>query len=425
MKINYLHSICIFIIIFIVSCKTSSLDANLQPPIKTTLPKIDKATTLSDLSASINNLSKKEIKLLSKKHNLKDEKELNNLYNSKFLDSLKSLLNEKKLLQIDSAENFLLQHLTREETTDTIVISYLNIQSPTKGEVATYTYDVLAGDHIIYEITNGKHEIKNIEFIEGETTRLKLSDIKKRTITKGSFKIVKDNKLILNISNPGFFRNKGLLGSNVNIKIKKVIEVKGTTTKIVNDTTYVTKMVNKTINDTVYKLEDTKKFKLEPTINITKRNSFSFPIVITSTDKLIGWGYWIGTTDNEFESYKNAQIDGEETIISYAKQELKESKPNVSLPKYEGKDLEILILNQSLDSRTLNFDTNFAFYRTDNLIPRVSKKAEVRITNRSTIYDYTINYRLVTASIVSQNKMIETKIPVINKSILIQLPEND
>jgi hypothetical protein len=426
------------ITLLLLSCKPSELQAdlkkaeanplkefNLKEPNLKDSKKLEKKVTPAELDASLNNLSKEEKDLLAKKLNLKDSKKLTDIYNVNYLDSLKSILKEKKEVKIDISENFLLDHLTQNSTTDTVVISYLNIKSPTKGEVATYTYDVLAGDQIIYEITNGKHELKNIEFIEGETTRLRLNDIKKRKVITGSFKIMTDNKLILNISNEGFFRNKGVIGSNLNIVIKKLVKSKGTTTTIQNDTTYVAKMVNKISTDTIYTLEDTKKFKLEPTINITKKNSFSFPIIITSTDDLIGWGYWIGTTTSDFETYKSLQDGTNEAIIGYAIQELKELKPIIPLPKYEGNDLDILILNQSLDSRSINFDTNFAFYKTDHLIPRASKKAEVRLTNRSTIYDYTINYRLVTASLVNQSKMVETQVPVINKSILIKMSEND
>lgn len=417
----------------VIGCKTKITQADLKKDNLELSKKsfgglkedLNAADSLNLISSEIEQLNDKEKIKLINKFNLQDTDELKNIYSKSYIDSLKNILKEKKILKIDVSERFLVDHIKKQNSTDTVVMSYLNIRSPKNGEVVTYTYDVLAGDQIFYEITNGKSKLKNIEFLEGETVLLKLNDIKKRKVINGVFKINKDNKLILNISNEGFFRNKGLKNTNLKIVIKKLNKPKRVTSTTQNDTTFITKRVNKTITDTIYTLEDTKTIKLEPTINITERSSFSFPIIITSTDKLIGWGYWIGTTLNDFENYNNIKSDDDEPLISYGIQELKNLQSNISLPKYDGDDLEILILNQSLDSRSANFASNFAFYKTDNLIPRASKKAEVYITNRSSIYDYTINYRLITAMIVNKTENIEAKVPVFNKKIVIQLEEDD
>jgi hypothetical protein len=438
-----LTSLVIFITLLLLSCKSPKAPSDLIKPdykksdLNTTElaqlvtsnndlgTGLNKKFVQSDLNSTIANLSKEEKQLLVKNNKVASTAQLNDLYNISFIDSLRSELKNKKKVQIDVSETFLLDYLTQEKAIDTLVVSYLNLKTPTNGDVTTFTYDVIAGDEIFYEIKNGTHEVKNIEFIEGETVRLRLSKIKKKKTVKGAFKIMTDNKLILNISNKGFFRNKGMLGSNLTIIIKKPVKKKGTLTGFVSDTTYVSKMVNKTVIDTTYKVVDTKLFKIEPILNITKKNTFNFPIIISSTDNLIGWGYWIGTTTADFDTYKGLEKDGDEAIISYAREELFELKPSFTLPVYSGKDLDILILNQSLDSRTANFNKNFAFYRSDRFIPRLNKKAEIRMTNTSTIYDYTINYRLVTVSTVERDKMVEVPVLVIKKSILIQMNDND
>jgi len=418
----------LFVLMLLFGCKLSEQATDLTKLVKSNtiaINNLNKELVAKDISNSINNLNKETKQLLVTKKGLENESGIEKLYTIDYIDSLRNLLITQKEVKIDEAELFLLDYLTQEKTLDTIVMSYLNLKTPTDGSVTSFTYDVLAGDEIIFNLQNGKHKIKTIEFIEGEMVRMRLMNIKRKKKVDGAFRVMSDNKLILNISNPGFLRNKGVFASNLTLVLKKPIKRKGTSIEFVNDTTFVTKMVNELITDTIYKIEDTKAFRLEPTLNITQSNAFTFPIIISSTDRLLGWGYWFGTSNSDKEIYDSyANADGE-ALITFAKEELLETKSGLKMPAYTGADLSISILNQSLDARTAHFDRNFAFYKSDLLVVRPSKKAEVRLMNKSTIYDFPINYRLVTVSSIQTNKMVEKTVPVIHKSIKIQLYKND
>ncbi len=425
-KVN--STVFLFLLIFLFGCKSSKVVTDLTKLVnsnKTTINNLNKELVAKDVSNSINNLNKETKQLLVKKKSLNNESSIETLYSVTYIDSLRNILKTEKEVKIDESETFLLDYLVQNKTIDTVVISYLNIKTPTDGSVTTFTYDVIAGDEIIFNMQNGKHKIKTIEFIEGETVRIRLMKIKRKKKVDGAFRVMTDNKLILNISNSGLLRNKGVFASNFTLIIKKPITHKGTSTEFINDTTFVKKMVNEVITDTIYKIEDTKAFRLEPILNITQNSSFTFPIVISSTDRLLGWGYWFGTSSTEKEMYDSYANDDGEALITYAKEELFETKPSFTLPTYIGNDLSISILNQSLDARTAHFNRNFAFYKSDELIARPSKKAEVRLINKSTIYDFPIHYRLVTVSTVETNKMVEKLVPIINKSIKIQLKKNE
>ena len=351
---------------------------------------------------------------------VKNITKLEDYYNASYIDSLRNILYQKKELKIKKNEDFLLNFLTEEEGVDTLVLAYLNVPSPSNGVTNSYSYDVLEGDHIFYEVNTGKRGINNISFLLGEEVRVKFSKLKKNTTKSGSFRVLSDNKLTLNLSNNGILKNFGLFRSQLTIKLKKTVPNKGTKIEFVNDTVYVNKSRVETTKDTIYKISDTKSVVLSPTLDITQNSSLTFPIVIPDVKNLLGWGYWIGTNTKEFESYQSLK-DSVEAGIIFAREELNNLEPSIKLPEASNNEVSLLILNQSLDARSFHYNKNFAFYKTDSLILKGNKKATVKLTNHSTIYNSEINYRLFTAREIKRERKVVKLNPVIKKSILVKL----
>ena len=148
------------------------------------------------------------------------------------------------------------------------------------------------------------------------------------------------------------------------------------------------------VNDTVYKVIEKINFNLGSRLDLTKNHQQTFDINIDEFDTLLGWGYWIGLDKKSINTY-NELSDSESALITFSKNELNKSLNAVELPVNENKDVKLLIKNQSLDARSYNYASNFAFYKSDEFTEKMSKKAEVHITNNSSLYDYDVSYNVI------------------------------
>ena len=85
----------------------------------------------------------------------------------------------------------------------------------------------------------------------------------------------------------------------------------------------------------------------------------------------------------------------ESALIGFSKNELNKTLNAIELPINENKDVRLLIKNQSLDARSYNYASNFAFYKSDEFTEKMTKKAEVYMTNNSSLYDYDVSYNVI------------------------------
>lgn len=410
------------LILLLICCKANDAVKQLEQKSEGTIFKstgLTKEVDQSSINKSLANMSDVAKDDLLKELKFKNKSQLENYYTEDYIDSLRRILYTDKQLKIKKNEDFLLDYLSQKKGVDTIVLAYLNVPVPSGGMENSFSYDVLQGDEIFYKIETGKKSINFIEFLVGEEVRVKLAKLKKNTIKTGSFKVLADNKLIINLSNKGLLKNFSLVKSQIKIKVKKPIEKMGTQIEFINDTVFVDKSIIETTTDTIYNLSDTRSITLNPTLDITQKSSINFPIIIDNKD-LLGWGYWIGTNTKDILAYESLN-DSDEAGIVFAKEELSNAKPTINLPVATNDDASILVLNESLDSRTQHYNKNFAFYKTDTLIRKGNKKATVKLSNRSSIYNAEINYRLFTAKEVTKKRKVVKSHPVITKSILVKL----
>ena len=350
---------------------------------------------VEDLSSDLETLSE-GVKMKLKNHMLPNpDVDLSDYYTQTYIDSLRAVLVETGSLKINKFESFLVKHLKSGVKKDTLYLTNLYVNSPTKGEVKSYEFNVKKGDVIFYEITNTKaNTLKEISILEGGEIRFVKNNLKKKERVKGSIRIIADNVLTVNISNDNFIKNKGLFKSKLKIVMKKIVPELKLKTEIKKDTIVTSKPFIEEVNDTIYKIMDSKSFTLGPRLDLTRSHEQVFNVNIGGFDNLIGWGYWIGLDKASIANFQE-MASKENPLLTFAKNELRKVLRPVELAVNENNDVELLIKNQSLDARSLNYAGNFAFYKSDAFTTKNVKKAEIYFTNKSTLYEYDVSYNVV------------------------------
>jgi len=253
----------------------------------------------------------------------------------------------------------------------------------------------------------------DVEFIEGAEVRYQHFDLKKKDNIKGSFKILEDNPVILNITKKGF--TKGAL----KVKVKKTLGSNLIVEKI-TDSLEETKMVVKQVADTIYHLVDEKQYTLAPQLDITKGHQLTMPLSVDDLDNLLGWGFWIGLNEKDIENYNklfNQNLD--DPLKLFAKSELTKVGLNIQLPYSLDENLIINFKNSSSDALSLNSTKTYSFFSSDSLSQ--DYKGELLITNKSKLYDYIITVKTVGVNVIKSKVEEEETTYTLNEYINISV----
>ena len=337
------------------------------------------------------------------------------------LDSLYTVLMDEKELVMDIAYKPFYDLLLTKNLTDTTYLTNIYAKTPTDGSPLSYEFDVMKNDIITYSIENIKgFKVDEISIMEGGSYRMVNQKLKKKQTDAGTIRIMDDNTLTLNIINDGFFKNKGFFGSNVKIQLKKVSPFNIKYEEVL-DSVSITKKSIEIVVDTIYNSSYETKFELNSILDITGKDSMVVPINVSQEDmNLMGWGYWVGL--NNFNSLDWAS-DEDNDMINYAKQELFNEDSKLSLQASENDNIKLRINNISLDSRTLNYSTNYAFYKTDNTIEKPDRRAEIILENLSTINSFKIQLGLVAVFFKERQVELEKEVYETKKLIKLTLEE--
>lgn len=337
------------------------------------------------------------------------------------LDSLYTVLMDEKELVMDIAYKPFYDLLLTKNLTDTTYLTNIYAKTPTDGSPLSYEFDVMKNDIITYSIENIKgFKVDEISIMEGGSYRMVNQKLKKKQTDAGTIRIMDDNTLTLNIINDGFFKNKGFFGSNVKIQLKKVSPFNIKYEEVL-DSVSITKKSIEIVVDTIYNSSYETKFELNSILDITGKDRMVVPINVSQEDmNLMGWGYWVGL--NNFNSLDWAS-DEDNDMINYAKQELFNEDSKLSLQASENDNIKLRINNISLDSRTLNYSTNYAFYKTDNTIEKPDRRAEIILENLSTINSFKIQLGLVAVFFKERQVELEKEVYETKKLIKLTLEE--
>ena len=414
----------LYIVIVIVFNSCDSLKKSLEietPDISSYTGQIPSKSITADIDQLPNNkkLQLKDYISSSTGSNLSD------YYNESYIDSIRAVLIQTGSLKINILESFLLDYIKTGASKDTIYLTNLALRSPINGETKTFNYDVKKDDIIFYEITNtNPHKLKKIEIKEGNTTRFLKNNLKKRQTVEGQIKISSENTLSLEISNDNFIKNKGLFKSNIDISIKKLTPDIKFNAEIRKDTIVETRLVERLVNDTIFNLIDQNVYNLAARLDLTSRHSRSFEINIDEFETLLGWGYWIGIGKDDIAQF-NSLSSEENPLITFSKYELIKLENPMQLPNSSNNDVKLTIKNESLDVRSLNYSDNFAFYISDNFTEKNAKKAEIFLSNHSTLYDYNVSHYVVAVGIKEKKSEIMKDIIATKEYIYITLLEDE
>ena len=344
----------------------------------------------------------------------------NPLYNDK-LDSIYEVLKNEKSILLDLADKQLYLDLLSRYNADTTYLTNIYMKTPKGGLPVTYVYDVKKNDLVFYTIENlGKNNIEEVSILEGATYRYVKQNLLKKKKETGTIKIINDNSLSLYISNDTFLKNKGLMSSKVKIQLKKISPLK-INYEVVTDSILEVNSLVDTVYDTIYKSKFDTSVKLFPTLNITEQSKLVVPVDVDLTEnELVGWGYWVGL--NRFNSII-WETDQENDMINFARQEFFGFDNDVLLQTSENENIELKINDLSLDTRSLNYNVNYAFYKADSKIQKSERRAEIVIRNLSYIYEYKLQLALVSVFLKERQVLVDKEIFI--KKKFIKLTMND
>ena len=344
----------------------------------------------------------------------------NPIYNDK-LDSIFEVLKNEKSILLNLADKQLYLDLLSRYNADTTYLTNIYMKTPKGGLPVSYVYDVKKNDLVFYTIENlGKNNIEEVSILEGATYRYVKQNLLKKKKETGTIQIIDDNSLSLNISNDNFFKNKGLMSSKIKIQLKKISPLKINYEVITDSILEVNSLID-TVYDTIYKSRFDTSVKLFPTLNITEQSKLVVPVDVDLTEnELVGWGYWVGL--NQFNSLV-WESDQENDMINFARQEFFGFENDVTLQTSENENIKLKINDLSLDTRSLNYNINYAFYKADSKVQKSERRAEIVIRNLSYIYEYKLQLALVSVFLKERQVLVDKEIFI--KKEFIKLTMND
>lgn len=366
--------------------------------------------TLDEINTTLKSAKSQEVE----KDNLENNSKKINPKDQYIIDSIANKLIENKEVILPIKFKDVVENIDQNSIVDTVFLTNIFTKSPTGGVPLNYQYDVKKNDIIIYEFNNKNiNKIEEIKIVEGDATRLLLGNFKGNSKESGVFRVLADNKLMLNISNDKFLKNLGLFRSKIKVSMKKVSSSLRIKTEIINDTVFKKNKVIEEVTDTIYNIYNNNKYNLKSTLYLSNQNRVTLPIHIKNKNNLIGWGYWLGL--------KNSDTIDPKSYVDFSKQEILKSSYNELNLESINDDISLTISNQSLDLRSLNYGKNFAFYINDNDILSNNNKGVIYVKNNSNLYDYSIQFILISVNLRKSKIEIEKETPVISKYFKLSL----
>ena len=304
------------------------------------------------------------------------------------LDSVYKVLIENKEIILSYSEKIFYDYLKLKNIKDTIFLANIYRKTPTDNSTISYGYDLLKDDLVYYNISNlGRNKITEVSIIEGDKYRYLQQNLKKKSSTEGLVRLIADNSLTINVTNSGFLRQLGLFRSKLKIELKKVSPINIEYEEFFDSTKTIIKSIG-LITDTIFRSSFQENLVLNPRLDITKNSELFMPVdLFQDEEHLVGWGYWFSS--NEFDNL-NWVSDQENDLIEFARQEILLFNNNNSLSASENENVQSRVNNLSLDTRTLNYSSNYAFFKTNHKIQKPNRKAEIILKNLSDIYNYNI-----------------------------------
>ena len=416
MKKKLLH--LILVILLFIGCKSllSPVETDFSPSVSLDALSAPKVSVPENIGSTLEDKFTREAEALIRA----TETDLTSYYEN-YLDSLKVKLKDSGSVKIKGYEAFLVDILSDQIKNDTVYLANLVTQTESKGTPLSFQYSALKNDKFYFEIeclkNNALSELIyggiDIEFIEGAEVRYQHFDLKKKDKIKGSFKVLEDNPVIFNITKKGF--TKGAL----RVKVTKTLGSNLIVEKI-TDSLEETKMVVKQVADTIYHLVDEKQYTLAPQLDITNGHQLTMPLSVDDLDNLLGWGFWIGLNEKDIENYtKLFEQNPEDPLKLFAKSELTKIGLNVQLPYSLDENLIINFKNSSGDALSLNSTKTYSFFSSDSLSQ--DYKGELRITNKSKLYDYMITVKTVGVNVIKSKVEEEETTYTLNEYINISV----
>lgn len=338
-----------------------------------------------------------------------DEKKILNSEDQDFIKKINS--SESKVIMIPQDKSYLIDEIIRDLPSDTLNLSNLFIQTLKRGKPVSYEYDVKQGDIVYFSFTNNKSgNIEEIILYEGDKVRFAHNNLKRKKSIDGSFEVINDNKLVLKITNYGFFK------SNINIKLKNIS--KKIKTEKLFDSVVGKEIITQKITDTIFVVDDNKIFSLPPYLDITNKPELTIPISLDNIENTIGWGYWISLNQDELDRFNKEIEDGnEDPLIVYAKSEIFKNNFDFNLPIINSPYVELELKSNYELSSSLNSERNYDFFTFNFSSFDKTPKFFLNFKNYSKLYDYVVTFKLVRA--IEIDKLVEKEIDIVKNYIRI------
>lgn len=334
------------------------------------------------------------------------------LISSKDQDFIKTInASNLNTIIIPEDKSHLIDQIMSDKSGDTLNLSNLFIQTLKQGKSISYEYDVKEGDVLNYSFSNNKSgKIEEILIYEGDKIRFAHNNLKRNKSIDGSFQIIQDNKIILKITNYGFFK------SNLSVKLDNIS--KNFKTEKLLDSIIGKEIITQKITDTIFMVDPNKIFSLPPYLDITNKPELSIPINIENIENTIGWGYWISLNKDELNSFNRVIEDGnEDPLLVYAKSEIFKNNFDFYLPITNSPYVELKLQSNYDLKSSLNSERNFDFFVYDFSEFDEIPEFFLNFKNYSKLYDYKVTFKLVRA--IKIDKLVEKEIDIVKNYIKI------
>ena len=334
------------------------------------------------------------------------------LISSKDQDFIKTInASNLNTIIIPEDKSHLIDQIMSDKSGDTLNLSNLFIQTLKQGKSISYEYDVKEGDVLNYSFSNNKSgKIEEILIYEGDKIRFAHNNLKRNKSIDGSFQIIQDNKIILKITNYGFFK------SNLSVKLDNIS--KNFKTEKLLDSIVGKEIITQKITDTIFMVDPNKIFSLPPYLDITNKPELSIPINIENIENTIGWGYWISLNQDELNSFNRVIEDGnEDPLLVYAKSEIFKNNFDFYLPITNSPYVELKLQSNYDLKSSLNSERNFDFFVYDFSEFDEIPEFFLNFKNYSKLYDYKVTFKLVRA--IKIDKLVEKEIDIVKNYIKI------
>lgn len=318
-------------------------------------------------------------------------------------DSLYHLLNKNKQISIDKSDlwkflGFIL------DTPDLQQIISQSVDILPKEKIKTIDFVVKKGDQVFFNYTPvvTRGSAVQIEILLNKVKIEKSLSHRKGKKIEFDFIAPQEGEVEIVVKNFGLFRHEGLLDIKIRADKERIL-----LQQILQPSTQ-TEVINSLVLDTLFVDVLVEEIKLSHRLNIVESAMFDKSVIFDRGEELLGFSIFFFPTDQKDKlRFERKVIKREDPQEDFSIKELSR-RSFTYLPEFTFPEIDIVMVNQQKQKfwkngqmmnsglgweQSQNSKSNYAmFWPSDNV---VQKMISLRISNKSTLYDFSLSIRVL------------------------------